>query len=281
MPLATPRLDHVVVDVRGAMDEAVRVYRSLGFQLTERGHHSAGSINHLAVFDADYLELLGFDEKAGAVRADIASFPVGLNGLVFASEESDSLWSDLRARSVPAQEPAALSRPVNLGEKTADARFRVVRLPAGTASFGRVYFCEHLTRELVWRNEWRRHPNGALAIAGILIAACDPVASSRIFCQMFGTDAVRPGPDGAWTLAAGAVHVELMPMEHLTRRLGDAMPNPAGRADFMAALRIRTRSLAQVARALEASGIRSARIESQRILVPAADAMNVALEFVA
>src|SRR5262249_34475828 len=52
-------LDHVVIDVRDEMDEATRIYRALGFQLTPIGRHSLGTINHLAMFESNYLELLG------------------------------------------------------------------------------------------------------------------------------------------------------------------------------------------------------------------------------
>src|SRR5579883_251639 len=106
MAFARPKLDHVVIDVRNRMDHAVEVYRSLGFQLTERGYHTLGSINHLAVFDTDYLELLGFDDKAGNVRADILQFPEGMNGLVFTADQPDQLFQHLVAQGVPALEPS-------------------------------------------------------------------------------------------------------------------------------------------------------------------------------
>lgn len=288
MAFPTPCLDHVVVDARDRMDEAARVYRSLGFQLTERSRHTLGSVNHLAVFENDYLELLGFEADAGPVRPDIAAFPVGMNGLVFSTDQPDALGNDLRARDVPVQDPQSFSRPVNLAAgRTQDAKFRVVRLPAGTASFGRVYFCHHLTPELVWRDEWRQHPNGALGVVRILIAARDPAAASDLFRRMFGPDSVQAGSDGSWTLAAGSVQVVLLTPQELSRRLGDATrhidvvsPDSAGRADYMAALTIRTASLSQAARALEAGGIPCVRGAPAGILIPASDAMNVALEFV-
>ena len=280
MEFTIPRLDHVVVDVRDRMDEAVRVYNSIGFQFTERGRHTLGSINHLAVFDADYLELLGVEENARTVRADILGFPVGLNGLVFATDRPDKLFSELQTCGIPVEEPVTFTRPVNLAGGNADAKFRVVRLRAGTIPHGRVYFCHHLTRDLVWRPEWRRHANGATSLSRVIIAVRDPAASSGIFKRMFGPDTVRPGTDGGWMLAAGTVQIELIPPDELARRLGDAMPDPAGRADYMAALSIRTASLSQAARVLQAGGISRVQIEPQRILVPAAEAMNVALEFV-
>jgi catechol 2,3-dioxygenase-like lactoylglutathione lyase family enzyme len=289
MAFPAPRLDHVVVDARNRMDEAVRTYRSLGFQLTERSRHTLGSVNHLAVFGSDYLELLGFEPEAGPARPDIAAFPVGMNGLVFSTDQPDSLWDELRARGVPVQDPQSFSRPVSLPEGTQDAKFCVVRLRPGSASFGRVYFCHHLTPELVWRAEWQKHPNGALGVARIVIAARDPAASAEILSRMFGPDSVQSGSNGFWTLAAGAVQVALVTPQELSRQLGDAKrprmggavsPDPAGRADYMAVLTIRTASLSQAARVLEAGGIRRALIEPHRIVIPAADAMNVALEFV-
>ena len=224
MAFPTPRLDHVVIDCRDRMDEAARVYRSLGFQLTERSRHTLGSVNHLAVFDTDYLELLGFEPGAGTIRPDIAAFPVGMNGLVFSTDQPDALGNDLRSRDVPVEDPQSFSRPVSLAAGSQDAheaKFRVVRLRPGTASFGRVYFCHHLTPDLVWRPEWRQHPNGALAVQRILIAARDPAASSDLFRRMFGPDSVQAGSDGSWTLAAGPVQVALVTPEQLAQRLGD------------------------------------------------------------
>src|SRR5437764_693725 len=53
-----PTLDHVVINVRDRIDEGAATYRRLGFTLTERGYHTLGSMNHLAMFGTDYLELI-------------------------------------------------------------------------------------------------------------------------------------------------------------------------------------------------------------------------------
>ena len=280
MGIVTPKLDHVVIDTRNRIDEAVTTYRSLGFQLTDRGRHTLGSVNHLAIFESDYMELLGFDDTSRAVRADILRFPVGLNGLVFATDSPEALFDHLCERGLAAEQPIAFSRPVALADRIEDAKFRVVRLSAGAVSFGRVYFCHHLTPKLVWRPEWGRHPNGALALTQVTIAAQDPASASIIFGRLFGPDAVRQAPAGVRRLAAGAVQVELMLAEMLTARFGNATPDPAGRTDYMAGLRIRTASLCQTAKVLQAAKISGVKIESQRIIVPASKAMNVVLEFV-
>jgi hypothetical protein len=58
------------------------------------------------------------------------------------------------------------------------------------------------------------------------------------------------------------------------------MPDPADRADYMALLGIRVRSLPGTSEVLRENGILNLRVEAGRIVVPPAEAMNVALEFV-
>jgi hypothetical protein len=273
-------VDHVVLDTRDGMDAAVHVYRSLGFCLTERGRHTLGSINHLAVFERDYLELLGFETAAGAPRADIALYPAGLNGLVFGTESADGVFRDLRAKDVAVEEPQAFSRPVILPDGSRDARFQVARLRQGAAAFGRLYFCRHLTPELVWRPEWQRHPNGATGVARVSIAAQAPAVSAELFLRMFGRDHVREAAAGTWQVTAGTVRIEVLPLETLQRQLGQAMPEAAGRGDFMARLSIRTASLAQTSAVLRSAAIPFQHIQPGSILVPARAAGNVGLEFV-
>lgn len=38
--------DHAVITVRERMDEAAAIYARMGFTLTERSFHAAGSCNH-------------------------------------------------------------------------------------------------------------------------------------------------------------------------------------------------------------------------------------------
>jgi len=50
-----PILDHLVINARDQLDDAAAAYARLGFHLTPRGHHTLGSMNHLAVFADNYL----------------------------------------------------------------------------------------------------------------------------------------------------------------------------------------------------------------------------------
>ena len=167
MAASPPILDHVVIDVRDRIDEAAQCFRSLGFQLTPRGRHTLGSLNHLAMFASDYLELLGFAGD-GPVRPEILRSPVGLNGLVFKTGDADLVHQEAIAAGLPVLPVQSFSRPVALEGGARDARFRTTRLDPAMVPMGRVYFCEHQTPELVWRPEWQTHPNGASEIARVV-----------------------------------------------------------------------------------------------------------------
>src|SRR5438093_12032285 len=220
MSLFPPVLDHVVIDVRDRMDEAARVFAALGFRLTPRGHHTLGSMNHLAMFATDYLELLGFGE-GGAARPELAPFPIGLNGLVFKTADADVVHAHAEAAQLPILPVQSFSRPVELDGTRQDARFRTTRLDPGRIAMGRVYFCEHLTPQLVWRPEWQSHPNGAHSITRVIVATSDPRRTASLFTALFGPHAWTER-DGKCVVAAGTARVELTTPGAIGAEFGDA-----------------------------------------------------------
>jgi len=273
-----PTLDHVVINVRDRIEEAEETFRRLGFTLTPRGYHSLGSMNHLAIFGTDYLELIAAP-SGDTRRPEILGSPEGLNGLVFGTEDSAGVHAALSAAGVPVLEPRQFTRPVDLGARQEDATFRTVRLAEdGTVPDGRLYFCHHLTRHLVWRDEWRQHANGAVAVARAVIMARNPARWAALFAAMFGPDAVR-GIDGGCALTVGLSVFEVVTPDRLVALFGDATPDPGERADMMAGLTFRTLSVDQAEAALVAGGIVAQR-HGHRIVVPSQEAFGAVLEFV-
>lgn len=278
MPLPLPTLDHVVINVRDQIDAGAETFRRLGFTLTPRGYHTLGSMNHLAMFGTDYLELIAAP-PGDTRRPDVLGSPFGLNGLVFGTEDSASVHAALTGAGVPCGAPLEFSRPVTLDDgSSGDATFRTVTLTPGTIPAGRVYFCHHFTRHLVWRDEWRHHANGVIAVARAVIAARDPAASGGVFARMFGRDAVTDIPGGC-SVAVGMSRFDILTPQALVNQFGDAAPTGDGRAEFMAALTFRTRSPDATFRVLEAGNIDGFWREDGRIVVPAAAAFGCALEF--
>jgi hypothetical protein len=273
--LPPPVLDHVVIDVRDRMDEAARIFAALGFTLTPRGHHTLGSMNHLMMFGTDYLELLGFG-AAGAPRPELAPFPIGLNGLVFKTEDADAVYTHATGAGLPILPVQSFSRPVDLEGYRRDARFRTTRLDPEKIAMGRVYFCEHLTPELVWRPEWQAHANGTRAIARIVVASGAPSRTASLFAALFGSDSVAEA-DGKCVIGAGAARIELAAPAAIVAEFGDDGAGPAGRAEYIAAVVLNVASLARTAERVHQ--VKGARVEQDRIVVPARAAFNATLAF--
>jgi Glyoxalase-like domain len=272
-----PTLDHVVVNTRDRLDAAAAVYTKLGFTLTPRGYHTLGSMNHLAMFGTDYLELIAVPPNSDA-RPEVMAVPTGLDGLVFGTEDARATFEALNAAGVPIEPPQQFSRPVAIGGETSDAVFRTTRLPREAVPAGRLYFCQHLTRHLVWRDEWRRHANGAIGIARAVIVAEDPETLGTLFRRMFGPAAVGATDDGC-ALSLGLSRFDVVTPPALWEMFGDAAPDSRGRRDYMAALTIRTTSLDAAERALEAGGVRGIDRIGTSVLVPASEAFGVTIEF--
>jgi hypothetical protein len=272
-----PTLDHVVVNVRDRVDEAAETYRRLGFTLTPRGYHTLGSMNHLAMFGTDYLELIAA-KPGDDSRPEIMASPLGLDGLVFGTEDAAATYEALRQAEVSIDPPQQFSRPVQVNDGTRDAVFRTARLPRSASIPGRLYFCQHLTRDLVWRDEWRHHANGAVGVARAVIAAQEPEILGGLFAQMFGLQAVRPTDDGC-ALILGLARFDVVHPGALWEMFGGAAPDSRGRRDYMAALTFRTRSLDAAETALEAGGIHGVDRIGTSVLVPATEAFGVTLEF--
>jgi catechol 2,3-dioxygenase-like lactoylglutathione lyase family enzyme len=275
--LPVPTLDHVVVNVRDRIDAGLATYRRLGFTMTPRGYHTLGSMNHLAIFGTEYLELIAAP-SGDTRRGEILAAPFGLNGLVFGTEDSASVYAALHEADVPVEPPLEFSRPVELTGGPRNATFRTVRLTPGSVAVGRIYFCHHFTRDLVWRDEWRHHPNGAVGVARAVIAAHDPSALGRFFIRMFGEDSVRQSATGC-SLAVGLSRFDIVTPAGLAHEFGDAAPAGDGRDEYMAALTIRVRSLDGAAAALAAGQIPGVYRGPDRIVVPATEAFGVTIEF--
>ncbi|MGU3544040.1 VOC family protein [Methylobacterium sp. A52T] len=201
-------LDHVVINVLRRMDEAADLFAALGFRLTPRGHHSLGSVNHLMMTAGPYLELVGVPET-GPQRQDVLDSPFGLNGLVVASRDADATHARLAALGLAAGPPVAFSRPVTVDGREAAARFRTVRVPADRFPAGRLYHCEHLTPDLVWRPEWLDHPNGFSGIDALTIESPAPEADAALYAAASGAPAEASGD--VRTLRLGETRVAIVP----------------------------------------------------------------------
>ena len=244
MSLPRAAFDHLVINARDRLDDAAGCYEKLGFTLTPRGYHTLGSINHLAIFGTDYLELVGIGTHVPQPRIELLKFPEGLNGIVFATDDATALYATLSARGAPVDPPVDFSRPVQLPDGPHEARFRTVSVKTEAAPYGRVYFCQHFTPELVWRDEWRNHANGATSFARAVLLSARPDKAAVLYRQLFGDAAMKPVSDG-FSLAVGNATFEIV-----TRAWGVS----AEGEDRLLGLAIRTKAAPRLVPASEAFG---------------------------
>ena len=271
-------LDHVVINVRGALDQASAQWKRLGFSLTERGHHSLGTSNHLSIFHENYVELLGFDPEQARAAQELKEVPIGLNGLVFKTTDARKLFEEIRTTGLRAEHPVEFHRPVRIAAGQREAAFRTVRLGAGLVKDGRTFFCDYLTPELVWRDEWQKHPNEVVDVIGFVIASADPVHSVALYQRLFGSKLQLETIDGGVAFKAGRAHVQFITPGSAEARFGPVETADDG-SERNVALIFATRSLSALFCVLSANNVPFVNTEENRIVVRAADALGVALEF--
>ena len=272
-------IDHAVINTAGCIDDALDQFARLGFRLTPRGFHSTGSVNHLMMFGPDYLELIGVPPENAALRPELAGSPRGLNAIAFASDSAAGAHTALEQAKFMPQPLKSLSRPVAVDDGVKDARFALVALPPGTVDWGRLFVCEHLTRELVWRDGLRNHPNGAREITRITIVVPDPFAEASRLAPLFAEWSMRPENPRA-ELSLGHLRVDLVTAGLLQHRLGESACDAEGRASYMAAIELRCTSLDAVRTALRALPARGVHDQGSRVIVAAGLACNTTIEFI-
>jgi hypothetical protein len=278
MTLPQPEIDHVVITVGGNLDAGKACFERLGFFLTERGHHTLGSSNHLAVLGNDYIELLGFEPGRVVARTDLTTLPLGLTGIALKTRDAAAVHDAMLRQGFSAEAPRAFSRPVTTSGGMGEARFRTVAVPPGIIPNGRAFFCEHATPDLVWRDEWRRHDNGALGIAEIVIATSDAPRAAAPWIKLFGEERLAP-IDAGLALRAGSGSILFLTYEAAAERFGGGIHEPKDGTDRMVALALRARSPDRARVMLRHNAVPIVTLPD-RVVVPAAAALGVAIAFV-
>jgi len=207
LPVAT--LDHVFINARDDLDHAADIYRRLGFTLTQRGYHSMGSMITLAMFGTDFLELIAVP-KGATIRRDLLDYPPRTHGTRLRLRRFTITYDALSKVGVPIEPPLEFTRPVKVDGAAREARFRVVPMKVGVVPYGHVFYVHHLTRDLLWRDEWRHHANGVVAVVRAMIVDADPTAGTKLYADMFGPEVVRDIKGGKNVVAANS-NLESLP----------------------------------------------------------------------
>ena len=225
-------IDHLITlttDREGARAALTR----MGFDLTERGEHPGrGTSNHLAFFGQCYWELLAVDTPT-AENAALRERGTGLGGCALRTHDAAADAQRARTLGVAAGEPEEFTRPVRVAGEWKIARFRTAVLRPAVAVDAYVFFCQHLTPELVWPREPRDHPNGAFRIRAVHVAAATLDEARRGFEPLLG---VGGGAEPTITYDSARSYRE---------RCGDTMLPMAEPRPLLASLEFEVRDLAR------------------------------------
>jgi hypothetical protein len=178
-------IDHIIINTHDHIDQAVAYFERMGFIVTPRGYHSTGTINHTIVFKTDYLELLGYPaNKPPEHRPEVVQTRAGLMGTVLKAHDGERARATLMKNGFTPQPIRHLSRPIDLGNgETADVKYRVGRLDSDTIPGTHLYYCQHITPELVWRSAWQTHANGCVGMIRLSINVSDPKMAAKIYMR--------------------------------------------------------------------------------------------------
>ena len=218
--LVVDHLAHFVPD----LDAAARLLDKLGLASTPVSHHRisgkpSGTANRCVMLEQGYLEILSptlDTPHAGRVRALMQRYD-GVHLACFGTPDAAFEHQRLAAHGFEPEPLVALERAISTGEQL---RFRVVYVPPGKMPEGRVQYCEHLTPEHLWKDEYVN----PLSLEEIYVVADDPAATAARWAEFSGVLPRREGEMVRLETARGKVVVGTRKV--LSRFLDDVPPAP-------------------------------------------------------
>jgi hypothetical protein len=182
-------LDHVAHFVPD-LDAAARLLESLGFTPTPESAHRAqgkpaGTSNRCLMLESGYIEILAptlDTPNAQRVRAHMARYD-GVHLACFGTPDAAFERQRLAGAGFDPEPLVDLSRSVDSGETV---RFGVVYVPPGKMPEGRVQYCQHLTPEVIWKDEFVNHANGVTGLAAVYVTAADPAETAARWSRFSG-----------------------------------------------------------------------------------------------
>lgn len=273
-------IDHLIVGVRD-LEAARERFARLGFNSTPRGRHAGwGTANYCIMLEADYLELLGIVD-ATAFTNGLDRFLErcqGLLGVVVGSRDAALTRAAWEAEGATPEPVRELGRLLELEGDPVELRFRNVMLPPAATAGLNLFACQHLTPERLRRPGWLVHPNGARAIRSCTVAAADTAPVEAALRRLFGAAAITR-TDQIVAAHTGRGVILLAPLEdaqliHPHADLADGVREPR-----LVAATLTVADPDRTAAFLRLQGIPHRRGPNGDVLVPAAEANGVALEF--
>jgi hypothetical protein len=222
------------------LDAAARLLEKLGLSSTPVSHHQiagkpAGTSNRCVMLEQGYLEILcpKLDTPhAQRVRNLMARYD-GVHLACFGTPDAAFEHQRLAAHGFEPEPIVNLERKIDTGEQL---RFNVVYVPPGKMPEGRVQYCEHLTPEHLWKDEYVN----PLSLEEIYVVADDPAKTAARWALFAGLLPRREGDLVRLDTARGRIFVA-------TRKILSQLLDNVPAAPGIAGYRLGCRSPARLA----------------------------------
>ena len=191
--------DHIAHAVRD-LDAAADFYRRAGFIVSARNRHPLvwGTQNHLVQLPGVYIEILGLADMSATTPHGPRYFSFGAFARDFLARGQGLAMLALQGRGAP---DAAEFRDSGLGDFELFEFAREGKRPDGTPvklafslAFARdpksqeaaFFTCLHHYPENFWNPDFQNHPNGASAVAGVVLVADNPSNHNHFLSAFVG-----------------------------------------------------------------------------------------------
>jgi len=189
-------IDHLMLGVADP-DAAAADFARLGFTVTPlSAMPQIGLANRCVLLTpvqngaANYLELLGHDQRAAPFMASLLGGAEGIKSLVLAVDDMDAAVARLAACGAAPGAPLHIARRWTLPDgEVLDLAFTVAT-PTLDAPPLYCNLCQHHTLHHYLRPEWRRHANGARSLVAVLVEADKPDGVSDWYARLFDRQSV-------------------------------------------------------------------------------------------
>ncbi|MDB5650407.1 MAG: glyoxalase [Hyphomicrobiales bacterium] len=284
-------IDHVVHASRDLAAQA-DFYTRLGFTLGTRNQHPWGTENHIVQFPGHFIELIskgpGFKTPAdldphtfsfaGFISSEL-EHGEGLSLLALQTQDAPTTRAEFKAAGIGDFEPFHFERK---GKRADGAESHV----AFTLAFARspliphigFFTCQHHRPEDFYAPALQQHPNGAVAVAGVVIVAENPAAHAEFMSALTGQREMLATSMGIDIEVAVEQSIEILTPVAFRYRFGEAALGEGLGEPRMAVCRIAVRDIALMADMIEESGVTFARV-GNRLVVPPSAAFGAALAF--
>lgn len=281
------RLDHLVICVHD-LAKAARDWHALGFTVTPTGVHPFGTSNRLAMFGNNFLELLAVTDAAAVPPAvpghfsfaahnqDFLRTGEGMSMLALHSTDSHAEAARFNAAEIGAYAPFDFGRDAVLpGGGVARVGFSLA-FATDPAMPGIAFFTSQQRHppELFWKADYQRHPNGAVRVIEVVMAAPEP-ARHRAFLERLTESAAELVP-GRLTIGQNGDRITVLGPAEMARRLPGYVIEGSPR--FCAA-RLAVSDLDATRRALKSNGV-AFEVIGNALLTPPIASHGLVLEFV-